>query len=100
MAALWSCAAAAAARVRYHDRRTASVIGGVVFSHWLLDFWAHAPDLPLGLAGSRTVGLGLEYSADGEIHMARGLAVEVGLLAAGIGIYALGLRHRPGWRGR
>jgi hypothetical protein len=64
-----------------------------VFSHWVLDFVAHAPDLPLLLDDSPKVGLSLEYSADGELHRLRGLAVEFALLAAGLAIDRLGHRR-------
>jgi hypothetical protein len=83
MSAVWSAAAAAIAGHVYRDRRMASIIGLVVFSHWMLDDIAHAPDRPLLFTGSPTVGLGPEYSATGDIHWRRALAAELGLLAAG-----------------
>jgi hypothetical protein len=87
MSGVWSGATAAVAKRHYEDRWTASVIGAVVFSHWLLDFVAHAPDLPVLFSDTPAVGLGLEYSSAGEIHLARGMAVEVGLLAIAIALY-------------
>jgi hypothetical protein len=39
--------------------RNSFIIGGAVFSHWLLDFISHAPDLPLAPGLSPVVGLGL-----------------------------------------
>src|SRR3989339_132004 len=33
------------------ERKSAVVIGLVVFSHWILDLITHRPDLPLGLGG-------------------------------------------------
>ena len=49
MAAMWSILAAA---VYYGFRKedgwlSAVVVGGAVFSHWVLDFLVHRPDLPL-----------------------------------------------------
>jgi hypothetical protein len=40
------------------NRRSAAVVGSVVLSHWILDFVAHRPDLPLWPGGPK-VGLGL-----------------------------------------
>lgn len=85
-AATWSAMAGAAAAHHYRSRRTGGVIGLLVFSHWVLDFIAHAPDLPLVLEGWPKVGLGLEYSQDGTLHWRRGLAVEFALLAGGAAI--------------
>lgn len=59
-ALLWSCVGG----LLYHflarpARRAASVIVGMaVFSHWILDFIVHRPDLPL-FGNSAKVGLGL-----------------------------------------
>ena len=85
-AATWSAVTGAAGAHHYRSRRTGAVLGLLVFSHWVLDFIAHAPDLPLFMEGSPKVGLGLEYSGDGSLHWRRGLAVELALLAAGIAI--------------
>jgi len=43
-----------------HDRRVAviAVVAGAVFSHWVLDFVVHVPDLPL-IGNGDKVGLGL-----------------------------------------
>lgn len=70
MSALWSVIAAAIAGLVYRDMRSCSVIGLLVFSHWLLDLITHpmgavfggrvlSPDLPLLFSGSRRVGFGL-----------------------------------------
>src|SRR4029453_11232462 len=59
-APLWSGAAAAA----YYSLRRSSglrpglLVGAAVFSHWILDFVVHRPDLPL-FDDSAKVGLGL-----------------------------------------
>src|SRR6266702_1654805 len=54
----WSVAAAVFYRARTGYRRGAAVVGFLVFSHWVLDFVTHRPDLPLWPDGPR-VGLGL-----------------------------------------
>ena len=59
-ALLWSATAFVVYRFawRYADRRGALVVAGAVFSHWVLDFIVHRPDLPL-YDNSVKVGLGL-----------------------------------------
>jgi len=60
-ALLWSGAALLAYRLlaRSSDARRASLIVGLaVFSHWVLDFVVHSPDLPL-YDNTAKVGLGL-----------------------------------------
>ena len=56
----WSVLAAAVYRVAAPrgTKRAAAVIGAAVFSHWVLDFVVHRPDLPL-YDNSAKVGLGL-----------------------------------------
>ena len=56
----WSVAAAAAYRIfiRSSGLRAGLLVGGAVFSHWILDFLVHRPDLPL-FDDSAKVGLGL-----------------------------------------
>lgn len=41
------------------NRRNALLLGGLVFSHWILDFLVHRPDLPLSPFGNTKAGLGL-----------------------------------------
>jgi hypothetical protein len=59
-ALLWSCAAMLAYQiaVRPSHRQASAVVGLAVFSHWVLDFIVHRPDLPL-YDDSAKVGLGL-----------------------------------------
>ena len=59
-ALFWSCAAGLAWQVfaRPARRRQSVVVGCAVFSHWILDFAVHRPDLPL-YDNSAKVGLGL-----------------------------------------
>jgi hypothetical protein len=54
--------------------RAAVMVGAVVFSHWVLDFLVHRPDLELWMGGPK-VGLGLwNYPVPEQ-------ALEIGLLA-------------------
>jgi hypothetical protein len=78
-AVLWSLAAGIAYRylARPGARRAPLVVGLAVFSHWILDFIVHRPDLPL-YDNSAKAGLGLwNYPA-----LAFGL--EVALLFGGL----------------
>jgi hypothetical protein len=67
--------------------RTALVLGAAVFSHWVLDWITHLPDLPLW-PGGRLTGLGLWRSVGGTI------AVESIMLAAGAWLYLKATRPR------
>lgn len=62
------------------DRLTALKMVAVVFSHWVLDFITHRPDLPL-LWFEPKVGLGLWYSKLGTV------VFEAGLFTAAIVFY-------------
>lgn len=63
------------------------VLGACIFSHWILDFVAHRPDLPLFRGGTR-VGLGLWRFREATF------LVEVGLLIGGFLIYQQSTRAR------
>lgn len=65
-----------------------AAVATLVFSHYVLDFITHRPDLPITLSGSRRVGLGLWNSP-----MAT-LAFEVTLFAVGTALYVLVTRAR------
>jgi len=75
----WSCAGGVAYQLlaRPSRRRASVVIGLAVFSHWILDFIVHRPDLPL-YDDSAKVGLGL-WNAP-----APALGLEAALLFGGI----------------
>jgi hypothetical protein len=81
-ASLWSLAAVFVYRLATQGHRwtPAVVVGGAVFSHWVLDFIVHRPDLPL-YDNSAKVGLGLWNIAP----LAFGL--EVLLLFGGMYLY-------------
>jgi hypothetical protein len=86
MSVIWSVLASAITFLIYRERRTASIIGLVVFSHWVLDFVVLPPDLPLLFDGSPMVGLGLWTSGPGRIIS---FILEFALLAGGIAIYLI-----------
>ncbi len=67
--------------------RGAWVVAALVVSHWVLDFIAHRPDLPLWPGGPK-VGLGLWNSWPGSI------SAEALLFAAGIWLYLNSTRAR------
>ena len=81
-ALLWSMVAAAAYRLfsRVDGWLAAAVVGAAVFSHWVLDFIVHRPDLPL-YDDTHKVGLGLWN------YPALAFALEIALLFGGIVLY-------------
>lgn len=85
---LWSVAFAIAYQVRRHYPRGAMIAGVAVFSHWVLDWITHRPDLPLAPGSAAKVGLQLWQSVPLTI------AVELGLLAIGVAIYVRATRAK------
>jgi hypothetical protein len=83
----WSVAAAIAYRLFRKSTRDAVIVGLAVLSHWVVDFIAHRPDLPLWPGGPK-VGLGLWNSIPGTI------AVEVAMFIAGLALYLRATRAR------
>lgn len=83
----WSLGAAILAFLFRRSAREAFVVGFVVLSHWVLDFIAHRPDLPLWPGGPKA-GLGLWNSVPGTV------AVEVALFAAALLLYLRTTRPR------
>ncbi len=67
--------------------REAIVLGACVFSHWILDWVTHTPDMPLYPGGPRH-GLGLWMSLPGT------LLAELALFGCGVAIYAADTRAR------
>ena len=100
MSLAWSIAFGALAW-RFRSYRIGLFLGGLVFSHWGIDFITHPmgavfgghptePDLPLLFGGSRNVGLGLYNYSIVAAYM-----IEYGTIAIGIMVYVLyTLRHR------
>jgi len=85
-ALVWSAAAAGAYHLlRRATTRTSFLVGLAVFSHWILDFVVHRPDLPL-YDNTAKVGLGLWD------HRALAFGLEAALLLGGMAAF---LRARP-----
>lgn len=78
---LWSLLAGGAYWAVRKYKAGALMVGVGVFSHWILDFLTHRPDMPLAPGSSVFLGLGLWNSFWGTV------TVEVGLFAAGIWLY-------------
>ncbi|MBX7248044.1 MAG: hypothetical protein K1X35_03230 [Caulobacteraceae bacterium] len=81
MALVWSAVATGLARAFRMPLKVALVVGAVVFSHWILDFISHRPDLAFYPGGDPVLGLGFWNLPVPE------MALEVGLLAVGGGIW-------------
>lgn len=84
----WGLLFAAVHWLRRRDGRIALLLAGVVFSHWLLDFATHRPDLQLWGGNPTRVGLELWRSLPGT------LAVELALFALGAALYLRTTRPR------
>jgi len=90
MALVWSALFAVVCRAVTRVWRVALLAGAAVFSHWVLDFVTHAPDMPLFPGGTARVGLGLWYSTAGT------LVVEGLMFAGGVWLYVSTTRARDG----
>jgi len=86
----WGIALGLVYRLTTGYARGALIVGGLVISHWVLDWIVHIPDLPLVPGGGPRLGLGLWQS------VAATVVVESVLLLAGLWIY---LRTSPPLRG-
>ena len=78
----WSAVFAAAFWAATRYARGAVVLAVGVFSHFVLDFVTHRPDMPLYPGSPISVGLGLWNSRPAT------LAVELALFVVGVAIYA------------
>jgi hypothetical protein len=72
------------------DFRTAAIVGALLPTHWLLDYFSHRPDMPLYPGGPK-VGLGMWNS------LPLTFVVEFGLFAAGVLLYLKATRSKGGW---
>jgi hypothetical protein len=81
-ALLWSLAAAVVCRFafRWPGWTSGLWVGAAVFSHWVLDFLTHRPDLPL-YGDAAKVGLGLWN------NVGLSLALEAAVLVGGLWMY-------------
>ncbi len=87
-ATLWSVAFGAGYFLVTRDRRSAGVLALCVLSHWVLDWIAHAPDMPLWSGVGPRYGIGLWTSIPAT------LLVEGGMFAIGAWLYATSTRAR------
>lgn len=78
---LWSLLLGSVYFMLKKDRRAALMVGLGVFSHWVLDFITHRPDLPLAPGSNIFFGLGLWNSLAGT------LLLEGGLFIIGVVLY-------------
>lgn len=85
MAAVWSAAFALLYWSYSRYKAGAVVLGLAVFSHWVLDWITHLPDLPLWPGGPKA-GLGLWKSTGATI------AIELLLFALGVFLYVRATR--------
>jgi len=88
----WSAVFAGAFWAATRYGRGAAVLAAGVFSHWVLDFVTHRPDMPLYPGSPTSVGLGLWRFPPVT------MAVEIAMFVAGIAIYARATRALN-WRG-
>jgi len=92
MALVWAALAATLYRARTRYARGAAWVGLLVFSHWVLDWISHRPDLPLSPWGGPKVGLGLWGSVTATA------VTEIAMLVAGLSLYLSATRAK-GWPG-
>jgi len=82
-ALIWSAAAAAIWAFAKRERRlfafAPAVIAATVFSHWVLDFLVHPPEMPIWGPGAPSVGL--------DIGQPLALYVELAVAALGLAIF-------------
>lgn len=90
MSVVWAILAGAIAFLVYRERRASLIMALVVFSHWVLDFIVHPPELPLLFGGSQMVGLGLWTSGRGLIIS---IILEALLFAGGTTVYLVARRR-------
>lgn len=84
MSIIWASIALGVSFLIFHNSKEAILVGLVVFSHWILGFVVHPPDLPLLFSGSPMVGLGL-WNSFPRIVISQ--ILEFTLLAGGIIIF-------------
>ena len=88
MTIVWSALFAGVHYAIRRDRRAAWVLAAGVFSHFILDFVTHRPDMPLYPGGATRLGLGLWNSIAGTI------AVEGSLWVGCVVLYATTTRSK------
>jgi membrane-bound metal-dependent hydrolase YbcI (DUF457 family) len=91
MTLVWAAFFALAYRALKGSGRAAAWLAAAVLSHWIFDAVVHRPDLPLAPWLDTRVGFGLWN------HRLATAAVELGLLALGLGIWLRSFRPRDRW---
>jgi membrane-bound metal-dependent hydrolase YbcI (DUF457 family) len=88
MSLVWSVVLGALVLAATRSRRGALVVGAGVFSHWVMDFVTHRPDLPLAPGSTHYFGLGLWRSVPAT------MIVEIIIYVVCMGIYVRTTRAR------
>ena len=89
MLAVWSVVFALLYRaIRGPQPVAMATVGGLVFSHYVLDVITHRPDMPITIGGTQKIGLGL-WNYPGTT-----LAIESLLFLAGALLYVTATRER------
>ncbi len=81
MAMVWGALLAVVYFATTKNKSGALLLGALVFSHWVLDFLTHAPDLPLSPFTDTKVGLGLWN------HPLIEIVLETGMFVLGVYMY-------------
>lgn len=84
MAIIWTLTVIILSYICLKERQAAFIVGLVFFSHWILDFIVHTPDLPVFFAGSPNLGLGLWGSGPGLVVSG---ILEILFLVGGLYVY-------------
>jgi hypothetical protein len=92
MSLVWAALFAYGYRAATQYARGALWVGIGVFSHWVLDWISHRPDLPLVPWGGPRVGLALWNS------VAATAVTEIAMFVVGLGLYLSATRARS-WQG-
>ena len=87
MLLIWGGLFAAFYRNRSDGKRIGAMLGGLVVSHWILDWITHHPDMPVWPGGPK-FGLGLWESIAGT------MVVEIAMFAVGVYLYLRATKAR------
>lgn len=90
MAAVWSLVVGGIYFLLRRYGRGARIVAIGVFSHWILDWVTHRPDLALYPGGTSRFGLGLWN------HWVAEIILEAGIFVVGLGFYLRCTRARDG----
>jgi len=87
-AVIWSIIFGAVYYFVKKDGKSSLILGLLVLSHWVLDFFTHRPDLPLSPWSDEKVGLGLWNNVPATI------AVELAIFIGGLILFLLSTQSR------